>query len=142
LRCRRYPLVARANWSRINNGVKELIDQMLVSHLLVHALDSTESLDVMGDGSLVLLPTPGHTAGSVSLLIRRTGRPPLLAGTTYGAEILQRDQLPGRVGCPDDCRALPSSDTRYLAGSESGAGVRVNDVAPGHGAELLCAAKA
>ena len=57
----------------------------------------TESLDVMGDGSLVLLPTPGHTAGSVSLLIRRTGRAPLLlAGDlTYGADILQRGQLPG-----------------------------------------------
>ena len=57
----------------------------------------TESLDVMGDGSLVLLPTPGHTAGSVSLLIRRTARPPLLlAGDlTYGADILRRGQLPG-----------------------------------------------
>jgi len=57
----------------------------------------TESLDVMGDGSLMLLPTPGHTAGSVSLLIRRAGRSPLLlAGDlTYGAEILQRGQLPG-----------------------------------------------
>ena len=52
----------------------------------------------MGDGSLMLLPTPGHTAGSVSLLVRRAGRPPLLlAGDlTYGAEILQRGQLPGR----------------------------------------------
>jgi N-acyl homoserine lactone hydrolase len=57
----------------------------------------TESLDVMGDGSLVLLPTPGHTAGSMSLLVHRTGGPPLLlAGDlTYGAEILQRGQLPG-----------------------------------------------
>jgi glyoxylase-like metal-dependent hydrolase (beta-lactamase superfamily II) len=57
----------------------------------------TESLDVMGDGSLTLLPTPGHTAGSMSLLVRRTGKPPLLlAGDlTYGAEILQRGQLPG-----------------------------------------------
>lgn len=32
----------------------------------------------MGDGSLTLLPTPGHTAGSVSLLIRRAHRPQLL----------------------------------------------------------------
>ena len=65
----------------------------------------TESLDVMGDGSLVLLPTPGHTAGSVSLLVRRTGRPPLLlAGDlTYGAEILQRGQVPG-VGQPAAAR--------------------------------------
>jgi glyoxylase-like metal-dependent hydrolase (beta-lactamase superfamily II) len=57
----------------------------------------TESLDVMGDGSLVLLPTPGHTAGSMSLLVRRAARPPLLlAGDlTYGAELMRRGQLPG-----------------------------------------------
>ena len=57
----------------------------------------TESLDVMGDGSLVLLATPGHTDGSISLLIRRATRPPLLlAGDlTYGAELLERRQVPG-----------------------------------------------
>jgi len=51
----------------------------------------------MGDGSLVLLPTPGHTPGSMSLLVRRAGRPPLLlvGDLTYGADILQRGQLPG-----------------------------------------------
>ena len=73
----------------------------------------TESLDVMGDGSLMLLPTPGHTAGSVSLLVRRPGRPPLLlAGDlTYGAEILQRGQLPG-VG---NRRLLAESSRKVLA---------------------------
>jgi glyoxylase-like metal-dependent hydrolase (beta-lactamase superfamily II) len=57
----------------------------------------TESLDVMGDGSLVLLPTPGHTEGSVSLLIRRASKPPLLlvGDLTYGAELLERRQVPG-----------------------------------------------
>ncbi len=57
----------------------------------------TEASDRMGDGSLTLLPTPGHTAGSVSLLVRRAGRPPLLlvGDLTYGADILQRGQLPG-----------------------------------------------
>ncbi len=57
----------------------------------------TESLDVMGDGSLVLLPTPGHTQGSISLLIRRATRPPLLlvGDLTYGAELLERRQVPG-----------------------------------------------
>src|SRR4029450_4400631 len=57
----------------------------------------TESLDVMGDGSLVLLPTPGHTARSLSLRVRRPARPPLLlAGDlTYGADLLRRGQLPG-----------------------------------------------
>lgn len=67
----------------------------------------------MGDGSLMLLPTPGHTAGSMSLLIRRPGRPPLLlAGDlTYGAEILQRGQLPG-VG---NRRRLTESSHKVLA---------------------------
>jgi N-acyl homoserine lactone hydrolase len=73
----------------------------------------TASLDVMGDGSLMLLPTPGHTAGSVSLLVRRAGRPPLLlAGDlTYGAEILRRGQLPG-VG---NRRLLAESSRKVLA---------------------------
>jgi N-acyl homoserine lactone hydrolase len=57
----------------------------------------TESLDVMGDGSLMLLPTPGHTAGSMSLLIRRGGRPPLVlvGDLSYGADILERRRVPG-----------------------------------------------
>jgi len=57
----------------------------------------TESLDVLGDGSLMLLPTPGHTAGSMSLLVRRGTRPPLLlvGDLTYGADILQRGTVPG-----------------------------------------------
>jgi glyoxylase-like metal-dependent hydrolase (beta-lactamase superfamily II) len=54
----------------------------------------------MGDGSLTLLPTPGHTAGSVSLPVRRRTRPPLLlvGDLTYGAELLERRQLPGVGG--------------------------------------------
>jgi glyoxylase-like metal-dependent hydrolase (beta-lactamase superfamily II) len=56
-----------------------------------------QSLDIMGDGSLVLLPTPGHTAGSLSLLIRRRTRSPLLlvGDLTYGAQLLERHQIPG-----------------------------------------------
>ena len=67
----------------------------------------------MGDGSLVLLPTPGHTAGSMSLLVRRAGKAPLLlAGDlTYGADILQRGQLPG-VG---NRRRLAESSHKVLA---------------------------
>jgi glyoxylase-like metal-dependent hydrolase (beta-lactamase superfamily II) len=73
----------------------------------------TESLDVMGDGSLMLLPTSGHTTGSVSLLVRRTGKAPLLlAGDlTYGADILLRGQLPG-VG---NRRRLAESTHKVLA---------------------------
>jgi N-acyl homoserine lactone hydrolase len=56
-----------------------------------------ESLDVMGDGSLIMLPTPGHTAGSVGLLVRRRSMPPLLlvGDLTYAAELLERRRVPG-----------------------------------------------
>jgi glyoxylase-like metal-dependent hydrolase (beta-lactamase superfamily II) len=73
----------------------------------------TESLDVMGDGSLVLLPTPGHTPGSLSLLVRRGTRPPLLlvGDLTYGADILQRGRVPG-VGAR---RQLTRTSRKVLA---------------------------
>jgi glyoxylase-like metal-dependent hydrolase (beta-lactamase superfamily II) len=53
--------------------------------------------DLFGDGSLVLLPTPGHTPGSLSLLIRWPGRPPLLlAGDlTFDLDCLAHEQVPG-----------------------------------------------
>lgn len=38
----------------------------------------TRGSDLFGDGSLVLLPTPGHTHGSMSLLVRRGETVPLL----------------------------------------------------------------
>jgi len=71
----------------------------------------------MGDGSLMLLPTPGHTAGSASLL---SAAPPGAAAAgrdlTYGTEILQRGQLPG-VG---NRRLLAESTARSLrCGSSS-----------------------
>ena len=51
----------------------------------------------MGDGTLVLLPTPGHTVGSVSMLINDKVRPPILlvGDLTYDVEMLMNDQLPG-----------------------------------------------
>jgi N-acyl homoserine lactone hydrolase len=56
-----------------------------------------EGHDLMGDGSLVLLPTPGHTPGSMSLLVRReTGAPLLMVGdVTYEAELLEEGRIPG-----------------------------------------------
>lgn len=53
--------------------------------------------DVAGDGSMILLPTPGHTKGSMSLLIRGEGWRPILlvADLTYETALLERDQVPG-----------------------------------------------
>jgi N-acyl homoserine lactone hydrolase len=53
--------------------------------------------DVFGDGSLVIVPTPGHTAGSISLIVRRPGRPTLalVGDLSYAAHLLERGHLPG-----------------------------------------------
>jgi len=111
-------LVSAAEWAELSKAAPELRG-FLRRHIQVPGLKwhhitmeptsdpslapFTESLDVMGDGSLVLLPTPGHTAGSMSLLVRRgTKAPLLLAGDlTYGADILERRQIPG-VGSRHD----------------------------------------
>lgn len=56
----------------------------------------TESFDLMGDGSLVVLRTPGHMPGAVSMLVRRgNGAPLLLVGDlTYSQEMLENDMTP------------------------------------------------
>jgi len=131
-------LVSAAEWAELAKPAPELRG-FLRSHIQLPGLKwhqvsleptsdpalapFTESLDVMGDGSLVLLPTPGHTAGSMSLLVRRAGRPPLLlAGDlTYGADILQRGQLPG-VGSR---RGLAESSHKVLALAEQQPGLVV-----------------
>jgi N-acyl homoserine lactone hydrolase len=53
--------------------------------------------DLFGDGSMVLLPTPGHTPGSISMLVRRSGQPPLLmvGDVTYDAHLFDQGHLPG-----------------------------------------------
>ena len=53
--------------------------------------------DLFGDGTLIVLPTPGHTAGSQSLLVRRPGRPPMLmvGDLTYDDRLLREGKLPG-----------------------------------------------
>jgi N-acyl homoserine lactone hydrolase len=53
--------------------------------------------DVAGDGSMILLPTPGHTPGSLSMLIRCQGWAPILliGDLTYEASLLQNDTAPG-----------------------------------------------
>ncbi len=53
--------------------------------------------DLFGDGSLILLPTPGHTPGSLSLLVRRPRHVPLLlvGDLTYDVELLAAGHVPG-----------------------------------------------
>lgn len=53
--------------------------------------------DLFGDGSLVIVPTPGHTAGSISLIVRRPAKPTLalVADLTYAAHLLESEHKPG-----------------------------------------------
>ena len=62
--------------------------------------------DCMGDGSMILLPTPGHTPGSMSMLVRSSGLPPLLlvGDLTYELEPLRNDQVPG-IGDAEQLKA-------------------------------------
>lgn len=57
----------------------------------------THGHDLFDDGSLVLLPTPGHTPGSLSMLVRRPGWSPLLmvGDLTYDDQLLAAGALPG-----------------------------------------------
>jgi N-acyl homoserine lactone hydrolase len=62
--------------------------------------------DLFGDGSLILLPTPGHTPGSLSMLVRRPDQQPLLmvGDLTYDDQLLAGGKLPG-VGDKRQMRA-------------------------------------
>ena len=56
----------------------------------------TSAHDLLGDGSLVLLPTPGHTAGSMSMFVRGGAQPLLLVGDlTYDVDAMRSGQVPG-----------------------------------------------
>jgi len=106
-------LVSAAEWAELSRPAPELRG-FLRSHIQLPGLHwrqvtmqpaddpslgpFTESLDLMGDGSLVLLPTPGHTAGSVSLLVRRGHRRQLAESTGKVRALAERQ--PGLIVLP------------------------------------------
>ena len=78
----------------------------------------THAHDVMGDGSLLLLPTPGHTPGSMSLLLRSEGLPPMMfvGDVTYDVQRLAADRVPGvgdATGLHDTTRQVNLLAARY-----------------------------
>jgi len=52
--------------------------------------------DIAGDGSMILLPTAGHTPGSMSMLVRQAGWAPILlvGDMTYETASLEKDIVP------------------------------------------------
>ena len=83
----------------------------------------TTGHDLFGDGSLVILPTPGHTPGSISLLVRRPhGAPLLLVGDlTYDIHAFDRG-VHGGVGSR---RQLRHTRQRVLALRSNNPGLQI-----------------
>ena len=57
----------------------------------------TTAHDIFDDGSLVLIPTPGHTPGSLSLIVRRPEQPALalVGDLTFAPNLLESGHVPG-----------------------------------------------
>lgn len=83
----------------------------------------TTGRDLFGDGSLVLLPTPGHTHGSMSMLVRRPEAVPLLlAGDlTYDIHAFER----GRTGGVGSRRQLRKTRDKVLALRANNPGLQI-----------------
>jgi N-acyl homoserine lactone hydrolase len=78
----------------------------------------TTAHDLFGDGSLLLIPTPGHTPGSLSMLLRQPGMPPMLfvGDLTYDVDRLAAGRIPGvgaRSGLRRSTRAVNALKRRY-----------------------------
>ena len=56
-----------------------------------------ETYDLFDDGSMLLIPTPGHTPGSMSLIVRQRGLPPLalVGDLTFSSGLLACGHVPG-----------------------------------------------
>lgn len=65
-------------------------------------LPGQSELDLFGDGKLVIFPTPGHTPGHQSLIVRLKGQTVILLGdATYALEQMRARALPAIVWNPD-----------------------------------------
>ncbi len=83
---RRHIDVPGLRWERIGFSATEETD----------LAPFTTRHDLVGDGSLVLIPTPGHTAGSLSMVVRGAGGALLLVGDlAYDASSMDRGVVPG-----------------------------------------------
>jgi N-acyl homoserine lactone hydrolase len=126
-------LVSSAEWRQLDSPFAEL-NGVLKNHILragiewmpvepVPVDDTTiapfaSAFDVRGDGTLLLLPTPGHTPGSMSLLVRDSGTPTLLlvGDLTYDVRLLADEHVPGvgnHKGLVESTRAVNQLAERY-----------------------------
>ena len=105
-------LVAQAEWDTLDEPRAELAGLMrrhidlpglawtkiTLDPTTERALEPfTTAHDLFGDGSLVLIPTPGHTPGSLSLIARQPGQPALalVGDLTFAPHLLESGRVPG-----------------------------------------------
>ena len=119
-------VVAEAEWRQIEAPGPELrgflprhidLPGLRWQRITFSATDETDlapfmtRFDLFDDASLVLIPTPGHTKGSMSMVVRSTATPLLLVGDlTYDVSLMIRGRVPG-IG---DRRELEVSTKRVL----------------------------
>jgi N-acyl homoserine lactone hydrolase len=105
-------LVSRAEWATLSGRWPELAGVMR-RHIQLPGLNwrqidpaplgdaalspFTTGHDLFGDRSMVIVPTPGHTPGSMSLIVRRPGQRTLalVGDLTYGVDLLEKGYVPG-----------------------------------------------
>jgi glyoxylase-like metal-dependent hydrolase (beta-lactamase superfamily II) len=87
--------------------------------------------DLLGDGSILIVPTPGHTPGHISLLVRLPHHALILAGdAAYDIEAIRRRRLPGFLWDADS--VISSWQTlEELERSEGAEIVLTHEVRPG-----------
>ena len=115
-----------------------LPDHIFVPTLTWNPLDTER--DLFGDSTLVILPTPGHTPGSLSMLARQEGMTPLLfvGDLTYDVTLLEKGYVPG-VG---DKAGLEASTRQVAELSRQNSGLVVLAAHDPASAGMLAAAQA
>ena len=91
-------VVSAAEWASLGRP-GALLNGLMRKHIELPGLrwDTDPAADLLGDGTLTLVPTPGHTPGSLSLLLRQDGMPPMLfvGDLTYDVDLLESGDVPG-----------------------------------------------
>lgn len=92
-------VVSQAEWDEVRKPLA-VLGGLMRDHIDLPGLRwrrVSGDVDLFGDGTLTLLPTPGHSPGSMSLLLREEGMPLMLfvGDLTYGVELLAAERVPG-----------------------------------------------
>jgi glyoxylase-like metal-dependent hydrolase (beta-lactamase superfamily II) len=120
-------MVQRAEWEAANSAPPEKAGYRKVDFKTGQPVELIEGeRDVFGDGSLVLVPTDGHTPGHQSLHVRHAGGVAVLAGDAcYMADTLVDDGKLPNVSVTADPDAYMRSLESLRALHRSGAAVYV-----------------